>query len=428
MPITISVLVMAAMLAAVAASSAVTAQRGSTRDRGVKRAVEAADAGLNVAAYRMNKFATVLTYSGAGAKPCVDSSGATLTTVALATSGSPGWCPPQTETLGDGGSFTYRTSDRYAATFAGQAVSQRKIVSTGTVNGVSRRAVATVATPSGTPLFSAAVFSEGDLTMENNSLINGTVRSNANITTTSPANICGDAIAGPGGTVTGGNTCAGYSNSTATNKFVLNDVVVATGSGVDGNARLTASDSPSSSPTWSSTARTLAMDGSDQLTLGGNVYVLCNLTMSNSSEIHIPNDGTPVRVYIDAPENCGGAGTGNVNFQQSAGFDNTSGNPAMLELYVAGSNTIPTAVTFQNNHDLTMVVYAPNSDVTFDNHNTFLGAIAGKTVSIHNNSTITYDSRAQLVAAGDVPLQIYNRLSWVECTPAQTGSTPDSGC
>jgi hypothetical protein len=195
------------------------------------------------------------------------------------------------------------------------------------------------------------------------------------------------------------------------------------------NARIGSTD-PWTDPqriAWSPSSRTLAMDGTSTLTLTGQNYVLCSLVLSNSARIIVPDDGTPVRIYIDSPQSCGGD---NLSFslRNSATIENVSGDPRMVQLYVAGSDSSPTYVEFHNLHELTMVVYAPNSNVSFNNNNTFTGAIAARKVDMQNNLEIRWDARLSSLYSGDVPLPVYSRQAWVECTLGETGSEPDAGC
>jgi hypothetical protein len=179
---------------------------------------------------------------------------------------------------------------------------------------------------------------------------------------------------------------------------------------------------------WDPGTRALFLKNSS-ITLDGSDYVLCDLAFEANGKLVIPGDGTPVRIYIDAPESCGGAGTGNFSLRTSSSeIDNQSGDPSMLQIYVVGSNTIATTVEFKNHHDAAMTVYAPNSSVSYENHTGFVGAVAARQVSMRNNSAITYDSRAGSIVSGTTPLPVYQRQSWVECSRAGSGGAPDSAC
>ena len=145
LPVALAVLVMAAGLATIAARTGIVASHQSFRDRNVKSASQATLSALKVAIYRTNLLQPSNTQ-------CVvkDPSTGTLSNAAVQ---ADGWCAPQTETLGDGATYTVRVSQVSTITVTGQQLAERKIVATGTVNGVRRRATVTVDAATGTPLF-----------------------------------------------------------------------------------------------------------------------------------------------------------------------------------------------------------------------------------------------------------------------------------
>ncbi len=114
-----------------------------------------------------------------------------------------GWCINQTEDLGDGASYTSRASSAVSLNTNGQLLVQRKIVSTGTVNGVKRRVLLTTNAATGAPLFPAnyAAVSLSSVDYGNSVFINGGVGSNGNITLRNTAEVCGAATPGPGKTL-----------------------------------------------------------------------------------------------------------------------------------------------------------------------------------------------------------------------------------
>jgi Tfp pilus assembly protein PilX len=429
LPVAVSMLMASGALAGVAATSAITSDRQASRDRNVKRAVAAADAGIDVGVYRLNKFALSLNATN----QCVTMNGSGVLAVepVNADGTAAGWCRAQTESLGEGASFTYRVSQRQQVNVGGQDVWQRKVVAVGLVNGVQRRAATQVSAPTGNPLFAYTIFSHEDLVMRNNSSIEGTARTNGNAVIQNSSKICGDLTVGTGKQLRGSKNCSSGSTSTATEPLVLAPVKMPA---TNENWRLTIGspgpdDPRSGSVSWNTSTRVLSLDNDGQITLNGGIYILCGLTLNQNGRIIIPDDGTPVKIYIDAPERCAGANPrGSVSLEQSSRIVNASGDPTMVQLYVVGSTSpsLSTQVAFRNGHDLSMVVYAPNSLVTFDNQNTFRGAVMAKKVEIRNKAEIIGDPRVANLMGDDVPLQVYKRQSWIECN-AQGGTT-DSGC
>ncbi len=426
LPVAISVLMITGALAAAAATSAMTANRQSSRDKFVKRSVAAADAGIEIGKFRINKFATVLTATN----QCV-SKNASTGVLYVESVQADGWCREQTEDLGDGVTYSYRVSGRTTSFVGGQDVNQRKIVATGLVGGVQRRAATTVSTPSAQPLFFSGIFSEQDLQLSNSAQIIGNARSNGNINLSNSAKICGNVESGPGKAVNGSKNCATGTSGPATTPFVTAPVIVPTS---EENYRITPGvpgpdDPRTGTVTWSASTRQLTLDHSD-LTLNGSIYVLCKLSIATQGNLIIPNDGTPVKIYFDSPENCGGAGTGGMNISTSSSdITNSSGDPSMLQIYVAGSSTIPSSVDFNNSHATALTIYAPNSSVNLSNSTTLTGGIIAKKVTMNNSASVAWDARAGSFSVGSLPLlQIYKRQSWTECATTASGSSPDSGC
>jgi Tfp pilus assembly protein PilX len=426
LPVAVSALMITGALAGAAATSAMTADRGSTRDRSVKRAVAAADAGLSIAAYRLNHFAKALT-------PTLQCVSLNATTGLLQVEAALGdnWCREQTEDLGEGASYRYRVSTRVQTTIGGQLVWQRKIVSTGVSNGVQRRAISTVAAPTGTPLFSGAVVSDQDLIMRNSAKITGSVRSNGNVVQQNSSTICGNVQVGPAKSVRSPKISCGGSSTVATEPYVLTPVVLPAS---NDNGRLTSGADPRSGLSWNPTTRVLSGDGT--VILRGTNYVFCRLHLTGNARVIIENDGSPVMIYIDAPERCGATagnptGMGSVLFEQKGQIDN-QGVPAMAQLYVTGSKDprYPTSVSIRNSHPdgVKMTVYAPNSTFSLSNNSVLIGAVVAKQITLSNAAQVIWDGSAGGVLIAGSPLQMYKRQSWVECRPTQQGATPDGGC
>lgn len=409
------------ILAGAATAASLVATRQAMGDRHVKTAIAAADSGVAVSLFRLNKFAASLT----GSQPCV---GANVSTGVLGPEAAQGngWCRPQEEDLGAGARYSYQVSVPLRTNVAGQDVYQREVVSLGAVGTQRRRVSLTVNAPSGKALFADAVFSDEDLSMRNSSLIEGSARSNGNIITQNSSLVCGDATIGPAKQFRGTGICGGFNVHEATEPWVLSPVVLPAS---NHNARIGYQDpwTDPASISWSPSTRVLALRNSSTLTLTGDTYVFCGLTLDQSSRLITPPDGSPVRIYIDAPENCAGRTTSFGTYNSST-IQNDSDDPTMVQLYVAGSPSIPTTVELRNRTRLHMVIYSPNSTLTFDNFSQVVGAVAAKRVVIQNNLEIRWDPRVGNLLLGDVPLPTYTAQAWVECSPVPSAAAPDAGC
>lgn len=432
-PVTMAVLGIGLLLVAVAASSANFSNDSSNRDRRVKRALQAADAGLAAATYRMNKLDVTRT-----ALPCVASVNGTLTLVNYGVVAGQEWCPAVTEDLGGGASYSYRVSK--AVTVTGAQVSlQRTVVSTGTVGGVSRRVATTASALSGTPLFGSnnGMISLDSLALPNSSLVKGNVRSNGNISLTNSAQVQGAATAGPGRTVTlSNNSVVTGSRSAADEPIILSPVNQGNAATVNDNGGICVTD-PCTNPSrvsWDPSTRRLSLTNNATVTLGGSVYSFCQVDLRQSSQLIIPPKaaGSSVRIYIDSPENCGGSG-GGFTKEQSSTIWNQNTDPTALQLYLVGSDSIATTVSLQNNSTslatVPIVVYAPRSTVTITNNANFMGGIAAKSIQAQNNTSInlTYASSVGGLISSVFPL--YRKYGYRECrSTAPAGSAPDAYC
>ena len=421
LPVALAVLFVIAGLATVAAKSAITAEHQALRDENAKRAIQAAVSGLQNAVYQTNLVQP-------GPTQCVGRNGSGQ--LAAQAVQSNGWCAAMTEDLGGGASYSEQVSQATTVTANSLTVLQRQVASTGTVNGVTRRALYTINAATGAQLFPTgyALLADNSISMKNNS------------------NVCGNITAGPGKTYSHGNNttvCSGYSTANATQPFSIQPVDLSNATPND-NQRITNAisntttnkDSCSntcSKITWNSTTRVLTLNSGAVLTISGDKYFFCRLELKGGSTLQIASRTTPLQVYIDSPENCGSTtGMGSASFASTANFINLSNNPATFVLYVAGSSTIATSVDLSSNDQtgssaIIMAIYAPNSSVTYGNNLNFTGAIVAKTIDLKNNSVLIYDSRVTSITSGS-SVRFYQAFNYKECTGSPTGSTPDTGC
>jgi len=432
LPLALGVLFVVAGLAAVAARAAIDANHSSYRDSNVKRAIQAANAGVKAAVYQLNLMQPL-------PSECVlrASSGATLTT-AKATSQ---WCATQTEDLGGNASYTFRVSQSTPLAYNsnGQVITERSIVSTGMVNGFLRRVFVRVAAPGGQPLFpkSYGVVSMNSVTVGNSVTVNGYLGSNGNITLQNTAKVNGDAHPGIGKKVTLQQSSSVTGSKTpATEPFSFSPVNQRAANTVNDNSRIGALD-PWTSPgdiSWNPTTRVLTMSKTSTLTLSGDIYSFCRIQLSGSATIRVAARSStqlPLRIYMDTPESCGGAaGMGSVSLTQSSAFQNLNTASATFLLAASGSATKSTSIDLSNSAgpgvQTAMGIYAPFSTVNLSQSINLVGAVVAKQIQAGNTVTITYDPLIQQLA--EDPLFVYHRSQYLECTNVATGTSPDSGC
>jgi Tfp pilus assembly protein PilX len=436
-PVALAILVLVWGLATISLRGALTSQTQTQRDRDVKRALQAANAGIDAQLYRFNLLQP-------GSLQCITLAAGTLTVSALA---GDGWCAPQTETLGDNASYSARTSNAISVRPNGQALVQRQVVSTGYSNGVRRRVLTRITAATGEPIFPGgyAGVSLSALEVGNNVNVAGGLGTNGNITLKNFADVCGDATPGPGQTLTVQNNahvCGGYSIAPAETPFNLQPVDQGNAPTVNDNLRI-GSPPSSISPdpctscgniSWNSSTRVLSLQNNATLTLGGSVYSFCRLDLDQTAQLKIAArpPGTAVRIYMDAPENCGGgSGKGSVSVRNNSSIVNMNTDPSTLQLYLVGSATIPTSVDFANGvdleSDLIMAIYAPNSTVTLRNNTRLVGAIAARLLVLQNNAELVYHERIADITSGSL-VRLYRSAEYRECANDQVTTAVDSGC
>jgi hypothetical protein len=428
LPVAIVMLFVVAALGSVVAAQAVNAADQGRRDSSIKRAVASADAGIDAAIYRLNKLKT-------SELLCVVVGTTGLTVEPVQTDG---WCRAQAEDLGDGASYSYRVSRGSITLFNGQQLLQRKIVSTGTANGVTRRVKVVVGTLTGISLFGGnAIMSADDLTFPNSTLVTGNVASNGNVSLSGSTHVCGNITYGPGKqfTTSGpGLQCSGYSSLEGDQPMVLNPVDQGNSGTSNDNGRIGVQDPflPSVPSIWNPATRVLQLKQWSTLTLTGDVYNFCNLEIANSAQLiiapRLPGQ-PPLKIFIDSPENCPGVtNAGSVKLTEQGSILNANTDSSTVQLLVAGSAQSATSVQFLNsfNSNVNMIIYAPRSTVRMQNSTAIVGAVAGKSVILENSASVTWNASADVTIDNLEPL--FRQQEWVECTARPTSSVVDSGC
>lgn len=217
----LSVLAITLVLGAVAAAVAIHTNSFSNRDTRGKAAVEAADAGVRAALFRLN-----------AEKPDSNSCPTSPPPFAAVGAGAPSatLCAQDgPETLGNGATFKYWISRgmQPGDTCTGPPVSsttsdvaQRCITAVGTADGISARVQERAAAYTSTPVFPAAIFGTVKVTIDNNvSIVSDTVGNPALLGTN------GNLVVG--GTGGGTTTIDGWAiPSSATSQFGNNVVNV----------------------------------------------------------------------------------------------------------------------------------------------------------------------------------------------------------
>ncbi len=332
-PVALAILFLVWGLATVSLRAALASQNQSQRDRDVKRALQAASAGVDAAMYRLNllqpeSFQCIIVSAG---------------TLAVSGYQADGWCPEQTEELSDNATYRMRASRGLSLHVNGQSLVERQIVSTGFSNGVRRRVLTRITAATGEPVFPGgyAGVSLTALDIGNNVQVAGGLGTNGNILLKNSAQVCGDTTPGPGKSLSiqnNASVCSGYSVTPTGTPFNLQPVDQGNAPTVNDNVRI--GNPPSglspdqctscSGVNWNPSTRVLELRQNSTLTLGGNVYSFCRLELDNTAQLKIAARelGTAVRIYMDSPENCGGGnGMGSVSVRNDSQIVNMNTIP-----------------------------------------------------------------------------------------------------
>lgn len=438
-PTVLMMLLAAGAIVGVGTTSAIRAQHGTSRDADVKSALPAAEAGVSLALLHYNRIPTT------PAAPCLVSDGGQVT----AQPATNGWCPPSIGSL-DGRTFTYQVRPTSGAL---------EIVSTGNSDGVTRRVDVSARSSGGQQMFSTAtVLAQDWINLNSNAQVLTGIGTNGDITMSGNARICGGASVGVGRHLTAVSNARWYQGYTYPNcltqldpntvphaPLTLPPVNQGDAPTNNDNTRFFSLDLISGSRSlvcWngikgngtagSCGSRQLSLSSNSSVTLGGDTYSLCKLSMSSNTNLFI-TAGANVKIYFDSPEACGLApGTAQLSLSSNSRITATSGGPTNTAMYFVGSDTQATAISLSSNTQVAgdceqnFVIYAPRTNITMNSNSIYCGALAGKTIQVNSNAKIYADDASANFRLPEVaPHYVVDRF--VECTGA-TGSPPSAGC
>jgi hypothetical protein len=419
LPLTLVVLVVGFMLAAVGSVAAISSIRHADRGTDSERALAVAEAGVEQALARQNKIFTADGY------PClVEGSGGNMIP------GSPkanGWCPEQTGSV-EGGDFTYTVKPAMQADPLG-GLERISIVSEGAVGESTRRIALDSLASTGRPAFGQGqMIGLDDFIVDGYGYIEATAGTNGDFYLAGDALVCGDITYGVGKSliIDGSNAalCDGYTSGEQQITLAPPDPGnVATD---NDNDRFFTEDTKVGNVQWDPDARTLKMTGGAALTLGGSNYSFCTLDMQGDSNIYIA-DGATVRIWFDSPENCGlPDGVEQLSLTGNAEISTTSGDPVDAGLIFVGSADMETTVKLAGDGKANeLMIYAPRSDVLISGEGNYRGAVAGKTLTTTGDGDLIGDDS---VLGFEIGVQTaYARERFIECVGELTNS-PYEGC
>jgi Tfp pilus assembly protein PilX len=414
LPAVVGVMLVVGILASVLHTTSRHVRQSTTEERAEKRAFQAAEAGLNVARYRLNKAMPIPTPT-----QC-------FTTVPVTTGGD---CPQTTaaENMGSGASFRYTVTrvltdtstecDTSGLDF--EANDYRCITSIGTSSGATRRVQAIVAAPRLGMFPVEGIFGLDSFTMGPGNL-NGGIGSNETVTVASSVTGPYTVTVGPGGSYSGPS---GHTLTTLPEDYVapVSDAVF---EATDGDQPGENNNSVIPYPLGSNREINVP-SATGTVTLPPGTYNFCDVYLNGAADLRVVGPG-PVRIFIDSPYRPGSgclAGSGDFVANNSFSFTSSPPNPALLEMRMYGGPG--TQFWLKNNSTFHGTLYAPRSAFKIDNASTVVGGVLAQTVNIQNFFTLNGNVPDGLTLA----TQVYESDGWTECV--RTGSSTSAagaGC
>lgn len=474
------------VLGGIALQQAVNSLAHTSRQTDVKRALQAADAAIDMATFRLARLdlggtlkIDPLNPQAVTSQSCIVSRGdvvggidvAPLNTLLPPDPDGRRWCPETApEEAGEHATYTYRVSQLArvgggTCGLNGLLDLDREIVAVGRSGDVTRRVRARLR--ASLSLLSGAAVQSGSatqaLTMADTARVLGDVHANGNITGTGLNVIAGNAVAGPGKAVSGvvpagtaGAACQPFTlprvdQGTAP---TVNDNTARTDGCVDLLSLLslpcTVLLTTTGGVQYNAARRTLRVWGNGRARLTGSTYSFCSIRLEGQGILQATAPTT--RIFIDDPDNCR---DGSGNLIPNAGQITADGQsrivnchlqtqPETLQLYAVGNASIPTTQTLASGSLITgtlratlcglnvplvgepMTIYAPRSTVQLGGSTAIAGQVAGDAVRMSGLSAVQpVNALINLNQLGANPvLPLYRPTDYVECVSRDFSRLP----
>ncbi len=460
MPVVMGTMLVLSLLAGGLLTTAVSSSSSATIDSSSKRALGAAEAGLQTAALRLKKL-----YPASNMCMVTPTVANPTGAVAPSPNTTDGTCPASTpEAVSEGVTFTYWVTPRGATCNRLPSVPtstyDRCITSVGIANGVRRRLQVRVESGPNLPFAKAGLAGIDRVNLINKVTIEETdVGSNGPITMTGSPNevkiTAGNGTLGqarpyvPGGSVirTGTTSIAGgIANQSSPYQLTQPDFAATLtpaqgGTGTNNNDLLTTRFGASR---FNAATRVLTIGANEQWKSGSlgafptGTFNLCGMTLASGSEVNLANSTAKANIYVDSPLRPGsGCAAGTGTFTSNSGKMNNGISDRNYWFWVYGTtaptDALPaTGSTADIRHlgtsHIDAVWYAPYSRFYAGGTAiTVHGAVAAREIWMQNNVIAGFDiAVAQEVGPGAGPVI---RRGFFECKAiAPVVSDPESGC
>jgi Tfp pilus assembly protein PilX len=431
----------------------------SVDDRSSKRALAAAEAGLQTALYRLNEI-------GGTPQP----------TQCFTTGWTPlvsGQCPAApTGQLGNGASYTYYVTPELGSGFClgvAGATTDRCITAIGMAGGVQRRVQVRANTITGAVSYkSVGLMSKSLIYAGNSSEITSEVGANGIVhfgnsakTYSNPsADIDGAVLHAPGSTYQtsgSGQQIAGGRLSVPTPyEFPDIDFEAAELAALQTNLKLTTPLWPiPSGTTYDRTTMVFRVTGTAHLNPG--TYYFCRFSMANGAKLTF-DTLQATQIYVDSPSRTGSLCGAQSNpsptypvgtfWTENSNEFNKDGREELVEVFVHGTSYNGTRsppsfctpagdlphtdkcesdVLLNNSSSFEAMIRAPKTTVELNNSGKMKGAIAAD--KIRFNNSVVFELTDAVKDSAPVTSGGIDRGNWVECRPqATTAGDPESGC
>jgi Tfp pilus assembly protein PilX len=460
LPVAVGMLMVLSILVVGFFTVAMRANTVSISDRSSKRALAAAEAGLQTALYRLHQLSRT---------PSPIASGSCLTTdwVGLDITGQ---CPSQPGTLGNGASFTYWVTPEGGATgcveMPGRTSTARDrcITSVGTAAGVTRRVQTRVASqPTIYPYNQVGLIGKSLVQAYNSAKLISDVGSNervvfynsVDVESNPSIDVDGRVMLLTGGTYQYRNSVTvdgGTQTVTTPFELTLPESEFEAVETTNNNSTLGA-DLGSA---WDPVTRRIHI-ASGEKTIRPGTYHVCNVQLGNSVKLKFSHvGGAPTKIYVDSPsrpgsDRCEGQAdpAGTFTADNSVEINKEVGErEELLEIKMWGTPYNDTRAMYpwcepihqpnetatcrsdfmlENSVNFYGGIYAPNSSIQAHNSVKIWGAMAADKLLFFNSVdfTLTGEMKGRPPEGSGAA----QRKAWVECQPERTvASDPESGC
>jgi hypothetical protein len=484
LPAAMGVMLVISLLVTAFFALSIQTSDNANADRNSKRALAAAEAGLQTAIYRMNSI-----------RPAIHPATCLTTGPVGVAELAPGECPFAEGDLGNGASYRYYVTPELLTNAAGCVLlpgrthdpTDRCVTSIGTVNGISRR----VQTRLGRQMFGFS-FSQVGLLGEGlvyawNSVkawsdvgTNGHVELVNSIEVNSDSSLDVDGVLRlpPEATTSYTNsvnvaanpdrqTAAPYTLPPENFEAVDGDLAGVPQAGENDNLALIGKTTTTGDLVYDPVTRSLDISSGTYVMPPGT-YHFCRVFLNSSVELRRPDAGGPTKIYVDGRDDdrtgspCTGAEDGRFLANTSVKFNTNTAQGDLTEVYLHGTSrddltgTSPpdwgrpswcqvqtgTYLTAGSPHHYAQcrsdfvlessiefygTVYAPGSTIEARNSAKVWGGLAGDVIRLYNSVEFHLTAGARDRETATLGPAI--RRAWTECRPERTvANDPESGC